>query len=519
VFLPSFADTDSTVISIEDGCAVTIDGVPVESGTDCASYEIGRSYPLGIEGAAPKSLTFLRSDNVAALFVTTKEGDMDKVNADKEYKAETDVVLYTPEGKADYTSVGGDTISGRGNSTWKLDKKPYNLKLGQASDLLGMGSAKKWSLLANAYDETDLRNKLVLDFARDVAPYDGFAPECAFVDVYANGDYLGLYLICRSVSDVTAGFLDTSSEDAYEFELTMTGKLGEDDLSVPVNGSMSAEIAFPSPCGDAQTEQLAGIVAGLNVLARSDEIVSDVIRPDIESWARKLLIEVVFENYDGANASQYFWGSLKDGTVYAGPCWDYDLSMGIYYIDWSTPYAIMAFKDWDLGRDISWYHGMWEKPSFREYAMAVYKDVFRDRLSALLDERMPAEAEAVASAAKLDRIRWPGFYTKYDGFDEAVEDMTSFMRARIDFLDSLWVDGAKYDKVTMKLPNTRMLHLYALSGEVCKDIPYPCDVSLPGEGMDGVTEWYLEGTDELFAPDTPITEDIVLYARLPEEAR
>lgn len=72
--------------------------------------------------------------------------------------------------------------------------------------------------------------------------------------------------------------------------------------------------------------------------------------------------------------------------------------------------------------------------------------------------------------------------------------------------------------ITMKLPNTRMLHRYARAGEVCEDLPQPCDVSLEGEGMESVTDWYIEGSDELFDRNAPITEDLVLYARLPEEA-
>ena len=49
--------------------------------------------------------------------------------------------------------------------------------------------------------------------------------------------------------------------------------------------------------------------------------------------------------------------------------------------------------------------------------------------------------------------------------------------------------------------------------------PLPCEVSLDGEGMEDVTTWYVEGTDEVFDPETAIEEDLVLYARYPEEGR
>ncbi|MBP3217577.1 MAG: CotH kinase family protein [Lachnospiraceae bacterium] len=531
VFLPSFADLSSTTISVADGCRAAIGQAPIRDGMSCSAYKLNQTYPFRMQGRKPMKLTFLQSENVPALFVNTGEGEMNRVHADKEYKADAEVSLYTADGELDYASAEGDRISGRGNSTWKLDKKPYNLRLNKKAELLGMRPAKKWSLLANAYDETNLRNKIILDFAREIAPYEGFAPECEFVDVYANGEYLGLYLMCRSVDDVTKDFLDKDSEDAYEIELTMAGKVGEDELAVPVNEAMAVEISVPSPCSEEQLEQLTALVEDWNRWISSDEQEPDGgtksedseeaagLKPDFDSLAKKLLIEIVFENYDGANASQYFWGSLKDRTVYAGPCWDYDLSMGIYYINWSTPHAMMAFKDWNLGQDISWYHGLWQKNAVRERALEIYENEFRSRLSGLIDERIPAEAEAIASAGELDRARWAGSYTKYESAEQAVDEMTAFLQERVRFLDSLWLDQDEYHVITMKLPNTRMLHIYALDGEACEEIPLPCEVSLEGEGMEDITTWYIEGTDEVFDPGTVIEEDLVLYARYPEEGR
>ena len=514
VFLPAWADLGTTTLLPVDGAEASIGQTPVTPEMSCADFALGQPYPLTLQGRQ-LTLTFLRSAHTAALFVRTDDGDMEHVLADKDFEADAAVTLYTADGTVDYASAAGDRIGGRGNSTWKLPKKPFNLKLGQKAGLLGMGDAKKWSLLANAYDETNLRNKLVLDFAREMAPYRGFSPECAFVDLYVNGGYQGLYLLCMSTKDVTKLFLDTKSEDAYEIELTMSVKVEEDAETIPLAPGMAAEAKHPSPLSRSQREQLEDIVDGVQRLARSGEDETGDVRIDTESWARKLLVEVVFENYDAPNASQFFWGSLSGRTVYAGPCWDYDLSMGLYYVRWSMPRAIMAFKDWNLGQDVSWYHGLWEKPEIRQRAVALYRDEVRSRLTDLLDQRIPAEADAIADAAVLDAARWPGLYTGHDSFRAAVADMAAFMRERMAFLDALWLNEAAFVQVTMKLPNTRMLHLYTPAGEPCPDLPLPCDVSLPGEGMEDARVWLNAATDEPFDPATPVTEDLVLYAVLP----
>ena len=60
--------------------------------------------------------------------------------------------------------VSLDFIRGRGNSTWETTghtKKPYKIKYAKKQDLFGMGKNKEWALMANANDETLLKNRIV----------------------------------------------------------------------------------------------------------------------------------------------------------------------------------------------------------------------------------------------------------------------------------------------------------------------------------------------------------------------
>lgn len=64
-------------------------------------------------------------------------------------------------------NISDDAIQfkGRGNSTWKMDKRGYQIKLDKKQNLLGIGNgkSKKWVLLANQADRTLLRNKVAYD--------------------------------------------------------------------------------------------------------------------------------------------------------------------------------------------------------------------------------------------------------------------------------------------------------------------------------------------------------------------
>lgn len=54
-----------------------------------------------------------------------------------------------------------DYIRGRGNSTWKNEKKPYKIKLDKKANVLGLGENKHWVLLVNVADKTVIKDRLV----------------------------------------------------------------------------------------------------------------------------------------------------------------------------------------------------------------------------------------------------------------------------------------------------------------------------------------------------------------------
>lgn len=60
-----------------------------------------------------------------------------------------------------------------------------------------MGSAKKWILIANAFDNTLLRNTTAFAIAKLLNL--AYTPDAQYVDVYANGNFLGNYLLTEKI--------------------------------------------------------------------------------------------------------------------------------------------------------------------------------------------------------------------------------------------------------------------------------------------------------------------------------
>lgn len=130
-------------------------------------------------------------------------------------------------------------IKVRGNSTAGQPKKPYHIRLDSSTDLFGMGKNRHWLLLADALDRTHLRNRLAFDLAENL----GVAyTKSTYAEVYLNGDYIGLYMLCEQIrvgkTRVDIFDWENFAEDVAKVIAKKEGRTGE-DLDRLVNGMQS----------------------------------------------------------------------------------------------------------------------------------------------------------------------------------------------------------------------------------------------------------------------------------------
>ncbi len=88
------------------------------------------------------------------------------------------------------------TMKGRGNGSWAMEKKPFQIKFDKKKQILADAPAiaKKWTLINNHGDKTLMRNKIAFEMSRNAGmPYTSY---CRFVDVVYNGEYEGTYQLC-----------------------------------------------------------------------------------------------------------------------------------------------------------------------------------------------------------------------------------------------------------------------------------------------------------------------------------
>ena len=196
LFLPGYADLSQVKIRRQAMGSLSLDYKKVTDGMSCSVFSLNEPMPLihdPILGYQWNELTILQSGKLPTMFIDVKSGNMDYIHKEKGNKESGTMRLYSADGKLETMAVV-DSLKGRGNSTWQWnEKKPYSLRLNEEKDLLGMGAASRWVLLADAFDLSGLKNKLSYDLARNAGmPY---APDCQWVELYLNGEYAGLYLL------------------------------------------------------------------------------------------------------------------------------------------------------------------------------------------------------------------------------------------------------------------------------------------------------------------------------------
>lgn len=519
VFLPSYADLSQLEVHLNTHEEIYAEDVLLTDKTRCDSFQLDTPYKLTFPDRnqkKPFQLEFVRSGGVPALYIQTESGSMDAIHEDADYREPGTLTLFNADGTLDYSGTL-DSIGGRGFSSWANPKRPYNITLSNRGNLLGMGSAWKWVLIANAYDKTNLRDKIVYDTAAQM----GLAgsPACEFVDLYLNGEYAGLYLLSERVEidservDITNPGGDITG--GYLFELQLPIRINITENAFTTQAGQLIKTRDPM-CNEAQLAYLSQQVQQLEnaILAR------DGVDPvsgknwleliDLDSWVKKYLIEEAFENMDAGAASQYFYKDADsvDSRFYAGPVWDYDYAIGNGDASALNPRCFLANRWWKKADNYTpWYAALYEKPEFYQRVTELFQQELLPILNDLTETRINTMATEIAPASEMNRLRWLSQYEETQ-VAERTEYMRNFLAQRTDFLVSAWVDGVDYCTICINEgDNTEYLYYAVERDSLFEELPAP-----PNAAGYNFLGWYLEDTDQLFDPSQPITENLTICA-------
>lgn len=501
-FIPSYANTENIFLCAEkSGCY--LQNTQVNSKEIFGTVEFGKEYQL-VEHSdmydKRETIIFLKSQNISTMYINTASGDMEAIYSNKSYKEPVSIRMYGATGGVEYKSNDRDTMKGHGNSTWALEKKPFKITTSKKTSFLGMEPSKEWILLANGYDFSNLRNKLVYDFASSVNM--GWVPDCEYVDLYLNGEYSGLYLMTQTI--------DAHSLDAdYLFCQSYRDRWGSLSNPILTDSGRTIETKYPENADEAQIQSyFQKIEALINHSDVSGEWIKYI---DVETWAKKYLIEEIFANPDFASLHFY---KDKSNKLFSGPCWDYDNALGNTAM-FGKNYAIfpanriitgqLRKKDTEIG---TWYSILYHNSNeFREKFFSIYREEFLPILNTLLEETIDKESEKIEYAAQMNLVRWKQLSEKYNLEVNTSAYIKRYLAERVSFLSELWLNGTQYHNVVLDCGNGSNYFLYSIKdGETMSP---PDAVVL---NIKDFEYWEDYGSGEQYDFTQPITRDVFLHA-------
>lgn len=511
IFLPGYADISQTRICLNSDKAIYIDETLLEDGMSCSAFQINVPYTVEYESGGKKyqhQITFVQSEGIATVYVETQSGDMDYIHSRKGNTESGTVSFHTAGGELAYSGKI-DSINGRGNYTWMFDKKSYNLNLAEDIDLFGMGAAARWVLLSNASDSSQLRNKIVYDFSDAIGL--SYSPKCEWVDLYLNGEYAGLYLLCER-NEVHQERVDISGSNSFLISFELEERLiSAGDIYIKTDNDQIAKIHYSENNKD--FSNIKNVLQSVENAILAEDGIDPITGKsyleliDLDSWAKKYLIEEIFGNLDACFLSQYFYYD-DTGKVYAGPVWDYDLSMGNETI-WQLKETDVLFANrYQVKNEIwtPWFYSLCKKQEFQERTQQLYDTVFKPCLDQLVEDTIYQYADVVCHAKEMNSLRWSlSASEKYS--DE--EYLVSYLQKRMDFLEAFWNDPDSYVLVQVDDGRDSNMVYFTIKYGAC--IPNMPD--LDDTENAAFLGWYDTATNERIDFSQPVYENMEIHAK------
>ena len=538
VFLPSYCgdaglkqDNDQTVL-IDDSPAKSID----------YNTEHKISISKDNDTLLESIIVFYHSENIYSMFI-----ELNTLNKAEEIEAEytnARIHVLDPEGSTDYSSSKAH-IKGRGNSTYRLDKRAYALKLNSKDSIADLSPSKKYVLLANGYEGSKILNKLVFTLLENVGME--YTTKSQWIDIYVNGDYRGIYLLCESVdigsSKIDTETLETSNNRLYralasnhfesEHEKGYFSDRSPDDITggyiiekdtdsyydgslvgFELNSCRKFTIKYPNNASQDEVQYIHSVVQNIeDLITEDDDSILDYI--DVYSFTRRWLVEELIFNSDATVTSYYFYKKAGDPKLYAGPGWDYDgtfgESDGVFRNYWESTLNIGDLRG---TRALEWDDYLFNNESYYKMLKETYLDVrpvFIDAYTNIIDEY----AKTIRSSAEMDYLRWPELLqnTHYDNFDNTIRYIKFFLYHRILYLDVLF---GVIDIDISEPPTTKDVYVVTLNdgsniSTIMVNDGNAIDIDMLPEIPDpGRYYWHYEKSHDLVSPYIPVYENVSL---------
>ena len=378
-----------------------------------------------------------------------------------------------------FTGYDGNIgIEIRGSSSQMFPKKQYAVELwtenglDTSTSVLGLPAEEDWILYAPYSDKSLLRNVLAYKFSGDLGWY---APRTRLVELYIDELYKGVYVFTEKIKrdsnrvnisklnpdeitgdDLTGGYI--VKIDKFD---GATEGLGWDSPFRPRHGSNNAVIHFQFhyPKENEITFEQADYIerfitdfeqslSGPNWRHREYGYRNYI---NVESFIDFAIVNEMTKNVDGYRLSTFLYKDKdsKDGKLYLGPVWDFNLGFGnADYCEGGTTYGWA----WDFNKICGgdywlvpfWWERLMQDQDFKMQFKARWQEV---RSSSLSNENIMNYIDSVVNVLDAPQQRnfvqwpilneyiWPNNYVG-GSYSNEVRYLKNWIENRLHWLDT-----------------------------------------------------------------------------------
>ncbi len=367
-------------------------------------------------------------------------------------------------------------IRGRGNYTWgstfnsdpMYNKRPYRIKLSKQQKLCGVGEGKSndWVLLADHCDQSLLRNNIVYTFA-SMMPDILWQPHVQSVEVFLNGEYNGVYLLCEQV-EVNKNKINVS-EDLSSPEIgflvmysnyTDMGAFG----SFEIDGykyETKSDFSDDPNLAEQQRQYIYDKIYDCwqTLKSGNENRVRELI--DLDSLIESYIVQELFKNLDTGHDNFYMSMDIG-GKLKIGPVWDFDQCAG------NADEGVDDYTGIRGGYTQPWYSQLLEHAWFKKLVLQKWNDL-KTQIDSVPEMIIETAEKGYNSYCRNFekwkifgyRINRETYVRQFTTYKEHYSYFSEFMTKRIAWLDSYFKDAS----YTADMGD-------AFNGEGTKESPY-----------------------------------------------
>ena len=328
-------------------------------------------------------------------------------------------------------------IRGRGNSTWRLSKKPYQIKFKDKQKVLGMPKDKRWVLLANYTDKTMLRNELAFDISR--LSNLAWTPESRFIELVINDEYQGIYQVTQKVEE-SSNRVDIGSKGfLLEVDKDEFGRLDLDDVYFKTDNYL---INIKEPNVELGDDKYTFIKNHIQLI--EDVLLGDNFLDPVQGYAKYIdtasfidwyLINEITKNNDANFHLGVYMNIVPGEKLKMGPVWDFDISLG--NINYNGNERAEGF--WI--KKALWISRLFEDPNFVtnvKYRFNYFyenRNAMYDKINSNYTYLYNSQDENYSKWPTLGIYVWPN-YVYFDTYDEEVDYLIKWLNGRLEWLNT-----------------------------------------------------------------------------------